>query len=118
MTIDAVYIKGFKAGYAQARFDLEQEPCTDAISRQAVIEVIKKCHCEEWIKADIGAPIDALQPVNPAEKVGRWIKSEIPNDEYVCSECGGSCWYYDVEKGVAKSRFCPNCGAKMQEVTE
>ena len=24
--IDAVYIEGFKAGYSQARFDLEQEP--------------------------------------------------------------------------------------------
>lgn len=27
--IDAVYIDGFKAGYSQARFDLEQEPCDD-----------------------------------------------------------------------------------------
>lgn len=40
--IDAVYIDGFKAGYSQARFDLEQEPYEDAISRQAVIEVLNK----------------------------------------------------------------------------
>ena len=40
----------------------------DCVSRQAVLEVIRKCHCEEWVKADIGAPIEALQPVNPAEK--------------------------------------------------
>lgn len=51
-------------------------------------------------------------------KIGHWIKSEVPNEEYVCSECGGACWYYDVGKGVAKSRFCPNCGTKMQEVEE
>ena len=31
--IDAAYIDGFKAGYSQARFDLEQEPCEDTISR-------------------------------------------------------------------------------------
>lgn len=36
--IDAVYIDGFKAGYAQARFDLGQEPCDTAISRQAESE--------------------------------------------------------------------------------
>lgn len=35
--IDAVYIDGFKAGYTQARFDLEQESCGDAISRQSAI---------------------------------------------------------------------------------
>jgi hypothetical protein len=67
--IDAVYIDGFKAGYSQARFDLEQEPkycdrnicikneyngiscdecevtksqepCEDAISRQAAIDLV------------------------------------------------------------------------------
>lgn len=42
--------------------------CVDAISRQAVLEVIRKCHCEEWVKAEIGAPIEALSSVTPAEK--------------------------------------------------
>lgn len=44
---------------------------------------------------------------------GKWIKSEIPCEEFVCSECGGACWYYDVNKNVSKSKYCPNCGAKM-----
>jgi hypothetical protein len=48
------------------------------------------------------------------QSVGEWKKSEIPGEEYVCSVCGGACWYYDVEGYVAKSRFCPNCGAKMK----
>lgn len=39
--------------------------CVDAVSRQAVLEVIRKCHCEEWVKADIGAPIESLQSVTP-----------------------------------------------------
>lgn len=51
--------------------------------------------------------------ISAQPKIGWWIKSEIPNEEYVCSECGGACWYYDVGKEVTKSRFCPNCGVKM-----
>ena len=73
---------------------LEQEPCADCVSRQAVLEVIKKCHCEEWVKADIGAPIEALQPVTPAEKVGRWIPvserlPEVGSEVLVCYDFKG-----------------------------
>lgn len=46
---------------------------------------------------------------------GRWIESENENEKYVCSVCGGACWYYDYEGDVAKSNFCPNCGADMRE---
>ena len=44
---------------------------------------------------------------------GHWIESKIPCERYVCSECGGAAWYYDYKGDVAKSRYCPNCGAKM-----
>ena len=47
---------------------------------------------------------------------GTWEKSDIPGEKYVCSECGGACWYYDYQGDVAKSKFCPNCGAKMKGV--
>ena len=89
-----------------------------AISRQAVLEVIRKCHCEEWVKAKVGAPIEALLSVTSQPKTGCWIASDISNEKYVCSECGGACWYYDHEGDVAKSRYCPNCGAKMVEPQE
>lgn len=54
-------------------------------------------------------------PTIDAEPVrnGKWIKSEVPCEEFICSECGGACWYYDVNKNVLKSKYCPNCGAKM-----
>ena len=45
---------------------------------------------------------------------GKWVKSDIPQEKYVCSACGGACWYYDFKGDVAKSRFCPNCGARMK----
>ena len=50
---------------------------------------------------------------NQVVRRGRWVKSDIQYEEYVCSECGGACWYYDYQATVAKSRYCPNCGAKM-----
>lgn len=51
--------------------------------------------------------------MNHKPKMGHWIASDISNEKYVCSECGGACWYYDHKGNVAKSRYCPNCGAKM-----
>ena len=38
---------------------------------------------------------------------GWWTENEI------CTICGGSAWYYDWEQKKSKSRYCPNCGAKM-----
>lgn len=46
-------------------------------------------------------------------KHGKWEKSDIPHEKFRCSVCGGACWYYDYDCEVAKSRYCPNCGAKM-----
>ena len=44
---------------------------------------------------------------------GEWVESDIPDEKYVCSVCGGACWYYDYQGDLAKSRYCPNCGAQM-----
>ncbi len=44
---------------------------------------------------------------------GEWIHSEIIGELYNCSVCGGSCWYYDVDGYLGRSKYCPNCGAKM-----
>ena len=54
-------------------------------------------------------PVADVAPI----RHGRWLKSDIPHEKFVCSECGGACWYYDYEGDVARSRYCPNCGAKM-----
>lgn len=48
------------------------------------------------------------------QSAGEWLQSDIPQEKYVCSVCGGACWYYDYQGEVAKSRFCPNCGARMR----
>lgn len=86
---------------------LEQEPCDDVISRQAVLNLAKKGilisngNFESVCKA-----INELPSVN-STKTGHWI-DEFGGCE--CSECG--C----LEGGY--SDYCPNCGARMIEPQE
>lgn len=70
--------------------------------RKDAVEVVKVLCVEKEPSVDVAPVVH-----------GRWIASEIPNEKYVCSICGGACWYYDYQAVVAKSRYCPNCGAKM-----
>ena len=91
---------------------LDQEPCTDSISRQAVLEIIRdfeyKNSHEEML---INSRIKQLPSIMPAEKVGRW--KPYDGSWYECSECGA------IREAVGYfENFCPNCGAKMQEVDE
>lgn len=88
---------------------LEQEPCSDAISRQAVLEIVER----EQNKGDALSEIEKLPSVNP-QKSGKWIiDKEVTFGEwkdtkkYKCSECG-------IHVGVFNSNFCPNCGAMME----
>ena len=104
---------------------LEQEPCEDTISRQAVLEIQTK-YAEHigatkfWQMRD---DIRALPPVTPQPKVGRWIRwceqreydcgtQYIPHCK--CSECGRE---YDSHLSQF-IKYCNECGAKMQEVEE
>lgn len=58
-----------------------------------------------------------LPNITPQPKMGHWIYSKAVNTSEIiwseCSECK------DGERGCAKRmKYCPNCGAKMQEVEE
>lgn len=99
---------------------LEQEPCEDCISRQAVIIALG-----EWIVSGeyqytnatdyLVKRIKALPPVKLKSKIGHWIAVENEEMEtmgYYCSEC-------DLPMETEnQTRFCPNCGAKMDEPQE
>lgn len=55
--------------------------------------------------------IKALEEVLKSEpKTGHWIHFASGDD---CSECGWSTGKY-----ISPSKYCPDCGAKMQEVEE
>lgn len=90
---------------------LEQQPCDDAISCEAVIEwlkakdIIKLSSQEETARKEL----KALPPVTP-QKYGHWIWN-FDKGYCKCSECG-------IGMGHKEFDYCPNCGAKMQESEE
>lgn len=106
---------------------LEQEPCEDAISRQATIDAIYKkhiggkdaienapindlyaCGLEEAIDA-----VDNMPSVKPQPKMGHWIElGYVGNDNYdfECSECH----HTDTHSKAVKVNYCWCCGTKME----
>jgi hypothetical protein len=105
--------------YKMAIKALEQEPCGDAISRQAVINLIRGCNNLKeppiFDSHNSGVIfehyITKLSSVNPQEpKTGHWIDREVYDaDRWKCSECGRTEPY--------KEKYC-HCGAKMVEPQE
>ena len=113
---------------------LEQDPCGDCISREAVLKAIDAKaweFCDYLIskgRNDEQKPVshfadnlrecvgEDLPSVTAQPKMGRWKR--INKEKYVqhamsyyrCSECG--------EEIIGKHNYCPMCGCKMQEVKD
>lgn len=120
VVIDKHYWKGFNNGIRTEKFreSKRQEPCGDAISRKAVLEIY-----DEWFatcniadkKESPKSKIKALLPVTPKLKTGHWIDDGQYADghsehAYRCSKCGHTYIGY-----ADKYKECPNCSAKMTE---
>lgn len=94
---------------------LEQEPCGDAISRQAVLELQYRIDDSATLSVrDVVnvEDIEDLPPVTPQPKMGQWIVEAGDRETgyggcTMCSECAG--------EGNTEMDYCPNCGAKMTE---
>lgn len=114
---------------------LEQQPCDDCISRQAAQTKIKNI-CDEYRLSyedgerkaatggsayALGHAFDDLPSVNPAKKVGRWIKTPkaVMGEGYMwyCEKCEHQV-YQDSSRPYPSENYCPNCGAKMAEQQE
>lgn len=56
------------------------------------------------------------------QRTGRWINARVgkmfPSNDFKCSECGNILDFNGVNCGRGDANYCPNCGAKMQEVEE
>lgn len=94
---------------------LEQEPCEDCVSRDAVLEALY----DHEYKKDIRKDIEALPSVYPKQRMGQWIDEGLyaegrDSHFYRCSECGFS----TIRCKDERPNYCPDCGAKMQEVNE
>lgn len=110
---------------------LEQEPCDDAISRQATIDAVETIGFDfsdsdlsevelEEVCAVVGdvrqtwlQRIKRLPSVEPERKTGKWIEHKWAEEEngllisnWECNLCG--MWERKT------SDFCPSCGAKME----
>ena len=86
---------------------VEQEPCADAISRQAAIKAITNT---SGIRGDALNALYDLPPVNPT-KTGHWIShydEDAKEGWYECDRC-------HTERAF-NTDYCPDCGAKMSEI--
>lgn len=111
---------GYENGYAQARFDYDQQPCDDCVSRESV-KKLKKYRLSYDTnttipKTDIFvkiADIAGLPSVTPQRPKGKWIPihplQEDDDGAYMCSNCEHGDWDCDTSY-----KYCPFCGAKMR----
>ena len=101
---------------------LKQEPCEDAISREAVDKYIAKLlsdylYDEERDRLEkLSAYLWELPSVTPSRRKGRWIIYNYPGHECVyCSSCKEEYYEDDLYMGGSDfPRYCPNCGAEME----
>ena len=105
---DCYTIAEYQQAKAMAIKALEQEPCDDAISKQAVVDYLCT-HCPDnaecFEDCDDIKNIKSLPLVKPQPKIGKWKREEFPNfTGWFCDKCGRG-WRY-------KFNYCPNCGDK------
>lgn len=102
---------------------LEQEPCEDCISREAVIKTITEWFFSKEFQHQNAAEylrkrLDELSPVTTQPKMGRWFIDERPESdrEVICSNCDQPIFKYHKLDFDYRPKYCPNCGAKMSEI--
>ena len=95
---------------------LDQPPCEDAISRQAVLDIdFKRIILTTAKPAEmIEQKVKALPSINPQPKTGHWIGDEFGSK---CSCCGIHT-HLDKFNRPMKFKYCSMCGAKMVESQE
>ena len=96
-----IVMEAYMLGRRDARKKIDSK-VGDLISRQAVLNSFDESFF--WEIGVIKRKIEKLPSVEP--KQGKWI-SHHHGCEYECSEC--------QDKQRARSKYCPNCGAKMVE---
>ena len=89
---------------------LEQEPCADMVSRDAMWDVLQRLYGTE---GELVEELMSLPPVLPMPKIGKWIYRK-EEDSYRCSLCTYPC--HKDTLGAIPTMYCAGCGAYMQEV--
>ena len=111
------YTEGYFKGYDDGLERKLEEPCEDAISREAVLNTLgnmDKALDENRTVKEYKALLKECYKELPSvtQKSGKWIRREnvtsIDNVRwaYECSKCG-----YEMR---SMTRYCPSCGADMR----
>ena len=101
---------------------LKQEPCEDAISRDAVDKYIARLlsgylYDGERERLEIfSAYLWELPSVTPSRRKGHWIEEEMYDQDicYRCSECDEVFCLIEGTPELNEYHYCPNCGAEME----
>lgn len=97
---------------------LEQEPCDDAVSREAVLKIIDGWYEQNKDAENIEDLIVLITYMDSVtQKSGKWIKVTNGRGGHECNICHEYApSYQDGDEYLTK--YCPNCGAKMVEPQE
>lgn len=110
--------QGYEMGLKASSSEIPNT-CGDAISRQAVLNLMRgltrwcvKSEDGKWknvglLYDDVMFGIDRLPSVNPQQRTGRWVKEgQGGRYKWMCSNCG--------THHRALYDYCPSCGCKME----
>lgn len=89
---------------------LEQEPCEDCVSRQAVVQWLENA-TDDSIEHAIDSNLEFIPLVTHTRKKGRWT-----NGNPICPCCGED-KFKNLEADIWadwQPKYCPNCGAEME----
>ena len=103
--------------------NLQNQLATDCISRQDMLDALKAIpdHNDGMVFETLShalRDIELLPSTQPERKVGKWNWDFADNGwaDWTCSICG---WKKNTDIHVNLGyNYCPNCGARMKEVTE
>ena len=95
--------------FPSAQPDVPDTNVGDTISRKAAIDALY--HVDEYNGRSVEA-IRNLPSAEPERKTGRWIL--CTSWLYECSECGRRPPKAEWTSGRYLSRYCPHCGARME----
>lgn len=89
----------------------------DKLSEEAIDSIKNTVFCGDE-QAPYFFDVDSVEEItDQIHKKGKWaIKATgfPPEPITVCSECGFDRDYYIFPRGCHKMKYCPNCGAEME----
>ena len=115
------YTEGYFKGYDDGLERKLEEPCEDAISREAVLNTLDnmdKALDENRTVKEYKALLKECYKELPSvtRQTGMWINDM--NDIPICSRCGYIPQFDRAIDDYEYSNYCPSCGARMVESEE